>query len=57
MEKEKAERIIKIYNWVRFIILVLLLTAVFVGLTKAQTTNGYGMMVKKASATVCSQKG
>ena len=37
MDKEKAERIIKIVNWVRFIILVVFLTFVFVGLSKAQT--------------------
>jgi len=35
MEKEKAEKIIKIYNWVRFIILVVLMTFVFVALSKA----------------------
>ncbi|MBQ4408567.1 MAG: hypothetical protein II852_16335 [Bacteroidales bacterium] len=37
MNKEKAERIIKIVNWVRFIILVVFLTFLFVGLSKAQT--------------------
>ena len=36
MEKEQAERIIRLYNWVRFIILVLLLTFVFAGISKAQ---------------------
>ena len=45
MEKEKAEKIIKIYNWVRFIILVLFLTFVFIGLSKAQTTNDFGKWV------------
>ena len=35
MDKEKAERIIKIVNWVRFIILVVLMTFVFVALSKA----------------------
>ena len=37
MDKEKAEKIIKIVNWVRFIILVAFLTFVFVGLCNAQT--------------------
>jgi hypothetical protein len=32
MEKEKAERIVRIFNWVRFIILVLFLAWVFIGL-------------------------
>ena len=45
MEKEKAERIQRIFNWVRFIILVLFLTFVFIGLSKAQTTNDFGMWV------------
>lgn len=45
MEKEKAEKIIKIYNWVRFIILVLFLTFVFIGFSKAQTTNDFGKWV------------
>ena len=45
MEKEKAETIIKIYNWVRFIILVLFLAFVFIGLSKAQTTNDFGMWI------------
>ena len=45
MEKEKAEKIIKIYNWVRFIILVLFLAFVFIGLSKAQTTNDFGMWI------------
>ena len=55
MDKEKAERIIKIYNWVRFIILVAFLTFVFVALSKAQTTYDFGVwysagMEKKISA-------
>ena len=55
MDKEKAERIIKIYNWVRFIILVAFLTFVFVALSKAQTTHDFGVwystgMEKKISA-------
>ena len=33
MDKEKAERIQRIFNWVRFIILVLFLAIVFVALT------------------------
>ena len=37
MNQEKAEKIIKIVNWVRFIILVVLMTFVFVTLSKAQT--------------------
>ena len=32
MEKEKAEKIIKIYNWVRYIILVVFLTFLYVAL-------------------------
>lgn len=35
MKKEKAERFIRIYNWVRFIIVVLFLLFVFVGLANA----------------------
>lgn len=35
MDKEKAERIIKIVNWVRYIILAVFLTFVFVALSKA----------------------
>ncbi len=55
MDKEKAERIIKIYNWVRYIILVVFLTFVFVALCKAQTTHDFGMWIsagveKKLSA-------
>ena len=41
MDKEKG--IQRIFNWVRFIILVLFLTFVFIGLSKAQTTNDFGM--------------
>ena len=43
MDKEKAERIIKIVNWVRYIILAVFLTFVFVALSKAQTTHDIGM--------------
>ena len=55
MDKEKAERIIKIYNWVRYIILAVFLTFVFVALSKAQTTHDFGMWIstgaeKKISA-------
>lgn len=55
MDKEKAERIIKIVNWVRFIILAVFLTFVFVALSKAQTTYDFGVwysagMEKKISA-------
>ena len=32
MDQEKVERIIKIYNWVRFIILVVFLTFLYVAL-------------------------
>lgn len=39
MDKEKAVRIQGIFNWVRFIILVLFLTFVFIGLSKAQPAN------------------
>ena len=35
MEKEKAEMIIKIVDWVRFAIFVLFLAFVIVGLSKA----------------------
>ena len=45
MDKEKAERIQRIFNWVRFIILVLFLAFVFIGLSKAQTTNDFGMWI------------
>ena len=45
MDKEKAERIIKIVNWVRYIILAVLLTFVFVALSKAQTTHDLGMWI------------
>ena len=43
MDKEKGERIQRIFNWVRFVILVLFLTFVFIGLSKAQPTNDFGM--------------
>ncbi len=33
MEKQKADRIISIYNWLRVIILVLVLVFVIMGLT------------------------
>jgi hypothetical protein len=45
MKKETAERIQSIFNWVRFIILVLFLAFVFVGLSKAQTTHDSGMWI------------
>ena len=45
MDKEKVERIIKIVNWVRYIILVVFLTFVFVALPKAQTTHDFGMWI------------
>lgn len=32
MEKEKIEKIIWIVNWIRFVILALLLTLIFVGI-------------------------
>lgn len=55
MDKKKAERIIKIYNWIRLIILIVFLTFLFVGLSKAQTTHDFGMwfsagMEKKLSS-------
>jgi len=37
MDNKKAKRIIKIYNWFRFIILVLLLIFLYFGLANAQT--------------------
>ena len=45
MDKEKAERIQRIFGWVRFIILVLFLAFVFIGLSKAQTTNDFGLWI------------
>ena len=55
MDKEKAERIIKIAGWVRYIILAVFLTFVFVALSKGQTTYDFGVwysagMEKKISA-------
>lgn len=38
MKRQKAERIIKIYDWVRFIIIILFITFACIGLTHAQTT-------------------
>lgn len=35
MDEEKRKRVFRIYNWVRIIILVLLLTFIFVKLVKA----------------------
>ena len=35
MEKKKADRIINIYNWLRVIILALILAFVIIGLTSA----------------------
>jgi hypothetical protein len=35
MEREKAEKIIWMIDWLRFIILALVLTLIFVGLGKA----------------------
>ena len=49
MDKEKAERIIKIVNWVRYIILAVFLTFVFVALSKAQTTYDFGMWINVSS--------
>jgi hypothetical protein len=43
MEKEKADRIVSMLNWVRFIILVLFLTLVFATLAKAAATPLDGM--------------
>ena len=43
MDKEKAERIIKIVDWVRFIILAVFLTFLFATLSKAQTTHDFGV--------------
>lgn len=43
MTKEKAEKIQRVYNWVRFIILVLFLTFVFIGIANAQSTNDFGI--------------
>ena len=37
MKRKKAERIIKIYNWVRFIIVILFIAFVLVALTMALT--------------------
>lgn len=38
MTKEKAERIVRIYNWIRISIIVVFLTFVFAGLSHAQST-------------------
>jgi hypothetical protein len=46
MDKEKAERIIKIVNWVRYIILAVFLTFVFVALSKAQTITAHAQDTK-----------
>ena len=45
MDKEKAERIIKIVNWVRYIILAVFLTFLFATLSKGQTTHDFGMWI------------
>ncbi len=45
MDKDKAERIIKIINWVKCLILVVFLTFAFVGLTQAQTTHDFSMWI------------
>ena len=55
MDKEKAERIIKIVDWVRYIILAVFLTFLFATLSKAQATHDFGVwysagMEKKISA-------
>jgi hypothetical protein len=34
MEKQKADKIVTIYNWLRFIIFVLFIGLVIIGLTK-----------------------
>ena len=49
MDKEKAERIIKIVNWVRYIILTVFLTFAFVALSKAQTTHDFGMWISASA--------
>lgn len=46
MDKEKAERIIKIVNWVRYIILTVFLSFVFVALSKAQTITAHAQDTK-----------
>ncbi len=35
MEKERAERIIKIYNWTRFILLAVIIVLICIGLSRA----------------------
>ena len=49
MDEEKRKRVFRIYNWVRIILLVLLLTFIFVKLVKAQTTNDFGVWVSAGS--------
>ena len=44
MDKEKAVKIQRIFNWVRFFILVLFIAFIFIGLSKAQTTNDFDML-------------
>ena len=45
MDKERAERIQRFFYWVRIVILVLFLAFVFIGLSKAQNTNDFGMWI------------
>lgn len=52
MDKEKAERIQRIFKWVRFIILVLFLAFVFIGLSKAQNTNDIGMWISAGTEKI-----
>jgi len=35
-ENEKAERIMRIYNWIRFSLLVILIVLLYIGLRNAQ---------------------
>lgn len=49
MDEEKRKRVFRIYNWVRIILFVLLLTFIFVKLVKAQTTNDFGVWVSAGS--------
>ena len=43
MDKEKAERNIKIVNWVRYIIIAVFLTFLFAAQSKAQTTHDFSV--------------
>lgn len=47
MDKKKAEKIIRIYNWVRVAIIMIFLTLVFVGVAHAQTLDDRVSLLEK----------